>query len=66
MRIKSRGGRKMINADYELLSVTTDDGEKYAFRDKERMYRFLKEIVKEEYKKIPHSGKPFIFKGITK
>ena len=57
----------MINADYELLSVTTDDGEKYAFRDKERMYRFLKEIVKEEYKKIPYSsGKPFIYKRITK
>lgn len=56
----------MINADYELLSITADDGEKYAFRDKERMYRFLKEIVKEEYKKIPYSGKPFIYKRITK
>ena len=56
----------MINADYELLSVTTDDGEKYAFQDKEKMYRFLRESVKELYRTNSSVPKPFIFKGITK
>jgi hypothetical protein len=57
----------MINADYDLLSVTTDEGEKYSFNDKEKMYKFLRETIKEFVKENKvRCNKPFIFKGITK
>ena len=58
----------MIYADYDLLTAVTEDGEKYGFENKEKMYKFLvaatKEISKE--KKLRPDQRPCIFKGITK
>jgi phage pi2 protein 07 len=54
----------MINADYSRLFITTDKGEEFTFTDKEKMFKFLRETVKEIFKE--KHDKPFIFKGITK
>lgn len=58
----------MINADYELLSVSTDDGERYAFSTKEKMFAFLREMLRElcRNKATRIYDKPFIFKGTTR
>ena len=54
----------MIYADYEARVATTEKGERYTFQDKEKMYKFLKKIVKEEAKKFHY--RVYNFKGTTK
>jgi len=57
----------MIYADYEARVATTEKGERYTFQDKEKMYRFVREALREEWKGRGRYGdKPNFFKGTTK